>query len=224
MGLWTERHHAYAMGAALGHYALTNNAASLARAKALFETVNAMAQSSGGPLHTVVQHEGDTGDTRQIVSPWMSALLVEYLATYQRLSGDTRVNTFLSRYTDFLIAHCLYDGGAEGGGADLNGRLMPWYLCGPGVDYTDSGPWADMEHALDVSGVIAHGIAAKRALGQEVGPSLAVYNRLRETGIWVLNYWTRGEATLPKYRITPPRKFTWWFGSTYDNSALISAN
>ena len=36
---WTERHHAYAMGAALGYYALTHDAAALARAKSLFDVL-----------------------------------------------------------------------------------------------------------------------------------------------------------------------------------------
>lgn len=217
-GFWTERHHAYALGAALGRHALYGDAASLARARALFEVVNNMAASTGAPVHPVEQHEGDSGDRRMMVSPWMSALLVEYLQTYYRFSNDARVLTYLSRYTDFLVANCLYDGGVES--PELRGRLMPWYLCGVGADYEDQRGWGDMEHALDVSGVIAHGIAAKRALGEDPTAALNAYRQLRDTGIYTLNYWTRTEPTLPKYRLTPPRKFNWWFGSTYDSSYL----
>ncbi len=218
-GFWTERHHAYAMGAALGYYALTRDAGALARAKSLFDVLVTMAAASGAPLHTVEQHGEGDGDKRMMTSPWMSAVLVEYVAAYQRASGDARAVQFLSRYADYVVAQCLYDGGIED--SELAGKRMPWYMCGNGVRLEDSRGWGDMEHAIDVAGVLAHGVWAKKQLGQSTTTTLKAYNDLRTTGQYTFGYWTRSTATLPKYRVNPPRKFNWWFGTTYDSSYLV---
>ena len=50
-GFWTEREIAYALGAALGWYELTNDSAALARARALVQQWASMSSATGAPLH-----------------------------------------------------------------------------------------------------------------------------------------------------------------------------
>jgi hypothetical protein len=217
---WTERHHNYALRASLAYWKLTGDAAALQDARDYAETVFTMSAETGAPLHGDGQHEGgdDTPGVR-ITSPWMGAMLVETMAAYGRETGDARVNPWVARYADFVAGECINDrttanytpAVAFGGGYD--GYTWPAYLCGPNrYQWSDSGGWDDYQHSYDVSGLIAHGIAAKKALGQDATALFTAYANLRTSSLLTFN---------ERATISPPRKFNWWFGATYDNSALV---
>lgn len=216
---WTERHHAYAIAACLAWHHLSGSAEALDKARAYVETVLSMSDESGAPLHTMSQHEGNANDSRMISSPWMSAFLAQYMLAYWRTTGDERIVRWLSRYTDFLLAHGFADRAAES--VHLTGWQIPWYLCGPGVQFSENGGFGDYEHCLDVAGVLAKGVWAKRRLGLDATAARAMYDHQRALARRVFDNWIRETPGLPRYRLAPPRKFNWWFGTTYGDSALL---
>ena len=110
-----------------------------------------------------------------MTSPWMAALFFEYLQHYERLTGDRRALALVSDYADFLLAHCLYDGGVNH--PTLTGVRLPCYLCGTDGHYERETPSeGDGEHAVDVMGVFAYAVAAKRTLGLPGQPALDAYS------------------------------------------------
>jgi hypothetical protein len=215
MGFWTERHHTYALLAALAAYQVTGDAAQAQRATALANLTIQMSQNAVGcPLHTVEQHEGTAGDTRMMCSPWMGAILAEAMLQYHTLSEDARVLQWLSGMGDYLRNHALYDGSLSG--TDLSGRMLPWYMAGSGVHLDDGLGWGDLEHTCDTAGLAAKAVWAKRRLGLAYAQTEAMADQLLSSCQFVLDYWHRTTATLPEYRLSPPRKFSWWFGSSAD--------
>jgi hypothetical protein len=214
-GFWTERHHAYAMLAALSAFELTGDRTHAQRATALVSTIVQMSQNAAHcPLHTVEQHEGVAGDNRLMCSPWMGALVAEAMVRYYILSEDQTVLTWLAGMGDFIRGYAVYDGGIEA--ATLAGKIMPWYLVGPTGRLEDGRGWGDMEHACDVAGVAAKAVWAKKRLGLSSAQVESTADDLLATCQYVLDYWHRTTPTLAEYRLSPPRKFSWWFGSTTD--------
>ena len=214
-GFWTERHHTYALLAALSAFELTGDRSHATRATALVNLITQMSQNAAQcPLHTVEQHEGDAGDTRMMCSPWMGALLAEAMLRYYILSEDPNVLTWLSGIGDFVRQFAVYDGGIED--AELAGRMMPWYLVGTTGRIEDGRGWGDMEHACDVAGLVAKSVWAKKRLGFDHTTTEATADQLLATCEFTLDYWHRSAPELPEYRLTPPRKFSWWFGSATD--------
>jgi len=233
--MWTERHHNYALRASLAYWKLTGDPVALQDAKEYADTVFSMSAATGAPLHGDGQHEGGTATLAHLItSPWMGAMLAETMAAYGRETGDARVTPWLARYADFIAKNCLWDGATYPDKSDpgvaihLANWYWPAYLCGDGgYAWSDNGPWDDVQHSGDVAGLIAHGIWAKKQLGQDATALRAAYKRLTDSALldWA-DYTDRGATNaasllLPKYRLKPPRKFSWAFGSTYDNSYLI---
>jgi len=214
-GFWTERHHTYALLAALSAFELTGDRSHAQRATALVNLAVQMSQNAAQcPLHTVEQHEGDAGDTRLMCSPWMGALLAEAMLRYYILSEDPAVLSWLSGMGDFIQLYAIYDGGVES--SELAGRMMPWYLVGPSGRIEDGRGWGDMEHACDVAGLVAKAAWAKRRLGLNSSAADATTDDLLATCAYVLDYWHRSTPDLAEYRLNPARKFSWWFGSSTD--------
>lgn len=211
---WTEREMAYAFGAAVGWYALSQDAGALARAQALVEQWAEMSAESGAPLHTLRQHQEEFEPPwaeRRMTSPWMAALFFEYLQHYERLTDDRRALELVSSYADFLLAHCLYDGRVNH--PNLTGYLLPYYLCGQDGYYERETPSeGDGEHAVDVMGVMAFAVAAKHSLGLDTKPALDAYNDLRRSAEHFVGR---------RSDVSPPRKINWWVGTSYDSTALV---
>jgi hypothetical protein len=215
LGFWTERHHAYAILAALSAFEATGDRTHAQRATQLVNLTMQMSQNAAKcPLHTVEQHEGVAADTRLMCSPWMLALLAEAVLRYYILSEDPAVLAWLAGMEDFVRQYALYDGGIES--TDLAGKTMPWYLVGPTGRIEDGRGWGDMEHACDVAGLVAKSAWAKKRLGQSSATAEGTARDLLATCEFVLGYWHRSTPTLAEYRLSPPRKFSWWFGSTSD--------
>ncbi|ACY14696.1 hypothetical protein [Haliangium ochraceum] len=220
-GFWTERHQTYALLGALAAWEATGDAAYGARAQevanASFANANNLASSSwnndGCMLHTMRAHEGDAID-QPVCSPWMNGLFASAMWRYYGQSLDIDALEFLADLGSFIAEHGLYDGSDEG--VDY---LVPWYLVSSSFQYTDSGPWADREHTCDVANVVARGAWAKQELGEDpsalADTALELLVGCRDT----LEYWHRPGGVAggrPEYRLTPARKFNWWFGSTLD--------
>jgi hypothetical protein len=214
--MWTEREAAYALASAIGWHELTGDPEALSRARALVQQWATMAAETGAPLHTLEQHQEDFGEPygpMRMTSPWMSALWFEYLQRYYRTTQDEAALQMASRYGDFLIANCLYDGRANH--PNLSGYLLPYYLCGAnGAFYDRETPSeGDGEHTPDVMGLMAFVVYAKRQLGQDSRSALDAYTRLQRSAA----YFVGRRQTAPN----PPRKINWWIGTTYDYGALV---
>ena len=211
--IWTEREIAYALGAALGWYELSQDPAAMARARALIQQWAEMSAGSGAPLHTLAQHQEEfepPWGPRRMTSPWMAALFFEYLQHYHRLTGDKLALTLVSDYADFVIAHCLYDGSLNH--PNLAGRLMPYYLCDEQGSYEKETPSeADGEHTPDVMGLMAYALYAKRQLGLDPKAALKAYRGLRDSAEFFVDR---------RADVNPPRKINWWIGTAYDSSYL----
>jgi len=212
---WTERNIAYALGAAIGWYELSGDDEAIARARDIVSQWQSMSEGSGAPLHSLAQHQEEFEPPwadRQMTSPWMAAVFFEYLQQYERLTGDDRASRIVSDYADFLLDNCLYDGSVNH--PNLRGYLMPYYLCGPSASFysRETPSEGDGEHTPDVMGIFAYAVWAKRNLGLDPKPALAAYEGLRHSA---------GYFVSRRQDVNPPRKISWWFGSSYDSTYLV---
>jgi hypothetical protein len=212
--IWTERQMAYAFGAALGWYQLSGDPAAMARARELVNQWATMSRGSGAPLHTLAQHQEEFDPPwgpRRMTSPWMAALFFEYLQVYHRLTQDRLALQLVSDYADFLLKHAFYDGSLNH--PNLRGRLLPYYLVGTdGVYERETPSEGDGEHAPDLMGLMAFAVHAKRELGLDAGPALKAYRALRESATFFVSR---------RQDVNPPRKISWWIGTSYDSTWLV---
>ncbi len=220
MTFWTERHQTYALLAALTAWEATGEKGYADRVKTIVNATFAHAKTppdsswpkDGCLLHEFYDHEGD-GGKEPICSPWMSALLADAVWRYYIHSQDKEALIFLANLGVFIQKHALYLG------KDGLNQTVPWYLVSSVHQYTDGGPYDDLEHTCDVTGILARGAWAQKALGQNQADLLATANKLLASCKYNLNDWHRPQG--PKsgkseWRLDPPRKYNWWFGSTLD--------
>ncbi|HRI18029.1 MAG TPA: hypothetical protein PL196_05860, partial [Burkholderiaceae bacterium] len=174
-------------------------------------------------LVSYTKHEGGgpggSTPTDLVSSPWMSALYFQAARLYiaKVPSAAPQVYRQASDYFDWLNKpgnRGFYDASVVG--SEFAGLTFPAYLAG-GTLIGDAGPDAgNMDHALDVAGLVAFAIKAKTALGL---PTAAAQQRLAEmktTSTRAFADATRTTSYLPKYRINPPRKFNWWVRGLYE--------
>lgn len=204
---WTEREMAFALEAAVG-------VGDTARIAALLNHWDA-ACIDGAPQVTYTQHEGGgpggTQPTNLTNSPWMSAL---YFQAARRVN-NTQAKQQVSRYFDWLDANAFYDGALQH--PEFTGIIFPRYLTGELIG--DAGyDEGNMDHALDVAGLIKFAIDAKQALGQPTVKAEARLAEMKATAMRSFTNWTREASYLPKYRMTPPRKMNWWMRGMYELS------
>lgn len=227
LNFWTERHQAYALLAALTAWEATGSERHARRAiqvaRATFQAALDPAgdwPADGCVLHTIRQHEGDPDD-RPACSPWMSALLGEAVWRYQMFADDPQALEYLANLGTFLVEHGVRD--VSDAHPQLRGRWAPWYLASRDVQYTDSGPWADIEHACDVGGLAARSAWAAQRLDRDTTKIRELLDRLLDGCRRSFESWHRtGDAAKPAWRLQPPRKFNWWFGTTSDLSWIAS--
>ena len=150
----------------------------------------------------------------------MSALLADAVWRYYLVSKDSQALAFLSDLGLFVARYGIRD--VSSTHSALSGKWAPWYLASSSVKYTDSGAWGDLEHACDVAGLTARAAWAARALSRSPTDIDRATQRLLPGCKWALDYWHRTtDPTQPEYRLQPPRKFSWWFGSTLDLPWLV---
>lgn len=215
-GLWTERHLAAGLAAALYTYEATGDAALKARLQSIMDGMQAdvdappagypsKVQMAGVLLHRPEIHEGDSMPD-MIMSPWMSALLMDVMMHYYLLSDDNRALGFMGNYAQFVATKGLYYGSSIA-------LHVPWYLAGLKAGYTDNGEWDDFNHGPDVLGLLARGKWARSRLGLPTDTIDAALSRMRPTANFALNDAVRTATGLPRYRASPTRRVGWWFGT-----------
>lgn len=222
-GLWTERHLGVALAGVLYAFEATGDPAFRARAQQIMAGMQAdvaappagypsAAQMAGVLLHRPEVHEGEPYPD-MIMSPWMSALLMETVWHYYMLSDDPVALQFLSNYAQFVATRGLY-AGSVGGGT----YWAPYYLAGLSGGYPIAAIDSDVEHARDVLGLLARGRWARQRLGLPTAEIDQQITRLQSTSTYSFSSWVRSTAGQPRYRAAPTRKVGWWFGTTYDLS------
>jgi len=215
-GLWTERHLAAGLAAAVYAYEATGDAAYATQVRSIIDGMQADVDKppAGYPsatdmrgvlLHRPEVHEGDSTPD-MIMSPWLSALLSDVLMHYYLLSDDPRALKFMANYAQFVVDKGLYFG------KDIQ-QTVPWYIAGLKAGYTDSGEWDDVLHTPDILGLLARGRWARSQLGLPVDALDAAIVKLREGTRYALADAIRSTAGQPNYRATPTRRVGWWFGT-----------
>lgn len=220
---WTERELWVALDAAVKYHTMSKDPAALVRARALVTQWDTVRGRNGAPLPTYTQHEGGgpggTTPTDPVSSPWMSALYFQAARLHiVAVPADSPiVYKQASDYFDWLNApaHRGFYPGSQAH-VEFTGLVFPAYLAG-GTVIGDAGPSeGDMDHALDVAGLLAFVIKAKTALGLSPAAAEARLAEMKVTADRAFQNWTRSTEYLPKYRLSPPRRFNWWTRGLYE--------
>ena len=212
MAMWTEREIAFALEAAVSWHELTGDTVALPRANQMLAQWTTMANANGGaPQVSYTQHEGGgpggTSPTNLTNSPWMSALYFQAASRLYNITGNQEILTQASNYFDWLDANGFYDGALAH--PEFSGLVFPRYLTGELIG--DAGyDEGNMGHALDVAGFIKFAIFAKSRLNLSMTRAQTRLTQMLQTVDRDFQNWTRTTAYLPKYRLSPPRKFNWW--------------
>ena len=217
--LWTEREIAFALEASVSYYEITGDVAALSRASALVNQWSVVSGSVGAPLHTLEQHGEEfppsSYASMKMTSSWMSALYFQAARRYYALSNNTEVLNQVSKYADFINQYGIVDGAQVH--VNLTGIKMPYYLYGINTFYDRETPSeGDMSHCLDVGGIFKFAILAKQQLGQDASVAQNRLNQMVACADREFVDWTRSTLYLPKYRVSPPRKFNWQLRGYYE--------
>ena len=233
-GFWTERHAAAKLMGYVTGYELLGDAALGQKARDTFtvylnhqNTPPAGAPDTGLLMHQKPDHGEGGAASEWVASPWMTVLLADAVERYYLHSDDARVPAFVTRLADGLNA--VGDSVYYSDDVDGTTHLQPYYLAGPNLTEAqhEFDPWGDIDHGLDVSKIFALAYYFTKKAGAPNSTYLGRFNELKQTGEAAFRYWTRpnGPASgLSVYRLSPPRKFNWWFRTTADLSWLINAS
>jgi hypothetical protein len=223
---WTERHQTYALLAALAAFEATGKSEHGDRARAIAAASFALAKTpvagwsnDGCMLHEFVDHEGD-GGSDPVCSPWMSALFADAVFRYYIHSEDPAALEFLVSLGNYVENLGVYSDTIDG-----ETLVLPWYLASSVVQFSDAGPYDDIEHTCDVGAIVARAAWAQKTLGGDASALSAGAADLIESCQANLANWYRPEgpsAGKAVWRLSPPRKFNWWFGTTLDLAWLVS--
>lgn len=229
---WTERHAAFQLKGYTTAFEITGKDEYKFKAEKVFSDLRTMqtTPSSGVPMtgalmHTATSH-GEYGP-HFIASPWMSVLLIDAVERYSIHISDNEV-------ADFVLALARYfqqPGVAlwewKGFKGDLS-HIVPFYLAG--TDLTPqqhSASDSDIEHTPDVSKIFALAYYYSCRQGACDSSFLLPFSQLRKSqNTYTFPYWIRMSAPAvgyTAYRLSPPRKFSWWFGSSANNDFLLNS-
>lgn len=219
---FTERHTANALLAPIFEYEATGEPALADYARTIVGTLAAMqsAPMDGRPVNGCFNHYHEGIQTVSF-SPWMSSLLAHALLRAHYTLADARVPAMLTG-----LARCVADR-AVYTTTDLQPDrrmtvaryIASSYGLPAELDSSDGSPdpWRDMEHAVDVAYVTALG-AFFSSETQLKARLVTLTDELLQTHSFALQYWTRlndwPANGLPRYRVAPPRKFSWWYKNT----------
>ena len=217
---WTEREMAFALEAAVSWLEMTGDAGARARADALVNQWSVVSGSAGAPLHTLAQH-GEEFDnayaSMKMTSSWMAALYFQAARRYYVITNNSQVLEQVSKYADFIDLHGIVDGSAFH--QEYAGIKVPYYLYGVGTFYDRETPGqGDLDHCLDVGGLLKFAIFAKQQLGQSTSAVQTRHSEMKACSDRNFSDWTRDTVYLPKYRLNPPRKFNWQFRGFYEDA------
>lgn len=235
---WTERHAATALMGFVVAYEVLGSVDVGLLAKNTFSTLFEMQNNpapgvpkTGALMHTRGSH--GEGEEEFMSSPWMTALLVDAVERYYIHSSDSRVPQFIFSLADYFINEGLYST-SEFYGDSLPESTIPYYISGADLSNTQKyvEPWSNAEHCIDVSKIFALAYFFTRLEGEPSHQYLNTFSDLFKTANeFVFPYWVRPEAPtantgttsggLPTNRLSPPRKFNWWFRTTSNIDWLI---
>lgn len=214
--LWTERNAGYRLANNLAaYYASGGTQIYLDTATELVDLILDMSLASGAPLHQKNKHEGDA-DTTDITSPWMSALLVEYMLQYFRITRSVPVQQWIYDYCVFVVEHGLYlaDHNEEPEFAGLAGLRIPAYLFGVVTQYAE-GTAADVRHSRDTASMLNKGVWAGTELALNTAALELARDELFAAALVDDAYWTRLTPFYPHHRFNPARSSGWLWGTYY---------
>ena len=227
---FTERNAAYALLGALNAWELTGQEKYKTRSKKIVADLRRMQKNPpegwapiGAPLHRVGDHESCKKVEFPASSPWMGALLAEAIWRYYIFSGDTEALAYLSDYGDFVVNFGLYT--IDKGKSGFHGFKAPHYLAsnvfkssvGNSCKNGSASAYhnGDIEHAPDVLGLLIRSRFAKRLLGIQTAEITKSIDELKKSTLALFKFWNRAKFK-PVYRVTPPRKYNWWFQAHSD--------
>jgi hypothetical protein len=235
---WTERHAAAVLSGFVVAFEVLGKAEVGQFAKDAFSALVEMQNNpvegvpkTGALMHTRSSH-GEGGD-EFMSSPWMTALLVDAVERYYVHSSDPKVLPFIYKLADYFAVEGIYYTD-DFFGETLPKSAVPYYMAG--ADLTDPQkylePWSNSEHCLDVSKIFALAYFFSRNEGEPNQEYLTTFSELYKTANeFVLPYWIRPAAPsaqvgenlggMPAFRLSPARKFNWWFRSTANIDWLI---
>jgi hypothetical protein len=226
-GLWTERNLSTTISGLVYGYEATGRDTYKNRVKQILDGMKTdvttppagypSAQQMAGVLfHRPEVHEGSSWNDLYM-SPWMSALLGDSLWRYFMLSDDTLALDFLSNYAQVIAEKAIYSGQFTDPYSQSKATFFaPYYGVGLTLKYSQNGIFEEREHALDVAGILARGRWARQMLGLPTTLQDEYIPQLLRTAMTNFPYWTRTTAGWPLRRISPTRKFAWWFLTTHD--------
>lgn len=221
VSFWTERHAAYSLLGTLTAFEATGEAQYRDRARtfaqALFD--DALHPANGWEFSGCIIHASDVhgeGGNTPICSPWMSQLLSDAVWQYYVISEDPLALEFLENLGHMVRQYALYRGPSSDG--VVSNYDVPYYMASAEGQVTDGGSWADLEHTCDVAGMVARAQWAAAARGNDHTIMQPAFDTLmRSCRYAATQYWYRpGTTDRPVWRLSPARKFNWWFGTTSD--------
>jgi hypothetical protein len=182
------------------------------------------APNDGGLMHGVDSHEGEWVEGPYwIFSPWMTTLLVDAMQRYYLHSGDQRVWALAQRFGDAVINFAdEVRSSWEPEGYEFPWITIPCYLAGSQGNLRE---WEDYEHCLDVAKITAFAYYCSVLQGAPQGKYLLETKKLVDGARQVTDYWIRPQAPSygkSIYRLSPARKFNWWFRTTSDLDYLVN--
>ena len=243
--LWTERHLAFSWLAFIVAYEATGNPTYAQEARLRADAVyyhqnhppadvdHGQAPNDGALMHGYDHHEGvglwvedhqKNGVSWWIFSPWQTTLLVDVMQRYYFHSGDVRVLAAAQRFGDAAInvADTVRPEDPEVEDPAV-GYPEPWYLASSQGSYT-TRDMDDWEHCLEVAKITAFAYYCSILQGSPRTAYLTHTQRLLAGAQKVIPYWIRVAAhDVGKsiYRLSPARKFSWWFRTTSDLDYLL---
>lgn len=221
---WTERHQTYALLAAITAWEATGLTQYAERVN---QIINASFQhalnppngwtANGSMIHTYQSHEGWKGDIAT-ASPWMSALFADAMMKYYIQSEDENALVFLANLGDYISNVGTYTIQLT---AHMPITVVPYYLASDEYQHKYNDGWGDIEHTCNVAGATAKAAWARNQLGGDSTNLTTITRELLDSCKYILlTKWHREDADVnygkTEWRLSPPRKYSWWFGPTLD--------
>jgi len=211
-GFWTERNLSNAYNIAITQWEITNDHKALNR---VYDLLNGIKEhlnispeiQANCLLHKLSQHEGKKDDVL-VCSPWMTALLGEQLWRFYYITNNKAAAQIIMDFANFILKKTIY----KGHGVHLKNYLVADYLTFFGDSkYKERNQWDDIQHACDLSGLLAKAEYLKKASNINYKKSTSLLDDFLKT-CKKTAYHPSSKARL--WKLSPLRKFNWWFGST----------
>lgn len=224
LNFWTERHSAYKLIGYVTAYELLGESEIADKAVATFDDLREMQVNpvEGYPMTGALMRtsgQGAEGGDFMVASPWMSTLLLDAVERFYLHSGDDRVPDFVMQMADYfkqdgIAIHTKSFAGHE--------YTYPYYLAGEEYRRDDYSDW---EHSIDVAKIMASAYYFSRQQGEANNEYLETMSKLYSTQMnLTFKHWMRTTAPAlgyTAYRMSPPRKFSWWFRTTSNMDFLV---